>query len=199
MPFPAKPASRPAWTATNPGVRVEPSAPYKNTGWFSNIRPPYQFMNWLFYNLGVEWLGYFEGVTDALKNAGAQFDFTIGTGGDFADINAAMAAPGVFAGARLYILNSLAFAMTQQITKNQISIDMGPGTVLSDAGALIGIQVSATRCRIKGGKMSGFATEALLIDAGSNYTMIGEMLFQGNAADVNDLNLKTAMWGIINE
>lgn len=199
MPYPVKPASKPAWTETNPAVRTEPSGPYKNTGWFRNIRPPYQFMNWLFYNIGVEWLNYFEQATDFLKGAAHPYDFSIGTGGDFADINAAMASGAVQPGARLVILNSLALANTQQVTKNNLEFIMGPGVVLSDGGAGTLLQFSATRCRIKGGKMAGATVQAILIDAGSNYTMIGEMAFAANALDVTDNNNKTAQWGIINE
>ena len=199
MSFPTKPADRPHWTDPNVGNRVVPSDSYRNTGWFSNLRPPYQFMNWLFYNLGTEWLGYFEQTTDILKGLRGPYDFSIGTGGDYADLNAAMASSAVQPGARLVILNSIAFALTQQITKNNISIDMGPGVALTDGGAGSGIQFSATRCRLRGGKMSGFSAAAILIDAGSNYTMIGEILFASNAADVTDSNGKTSQYGVINE
>lgn len=199
MPIPVKPASKPQWTDSNPAVRVEPSGPYKATGWFSNLRPPFQFMNWLFYNIGTEWRGYFEDVTDYLLGVKSPYDFSIGTGGDFADINAAMASASVQPGMTLVILNSLALANTQQVTKNNLEFLMGPGVVLSDGGAGIGIQVSATRCRFKGGKMAGFTSEAILIDVGSNYTMVGEMAFASNADDITDNNGKTASWGIINE
>jgi hypothetical protein len=199
MPYPVKPASKPNWTDSNPGVRQEPSGGYKNTGWFSNLRPPFQFMNWLFYNIGTEWLNYFEAATDFLKAAARPYDFSIGTGGDFADINAAIASSSVQPGARLVILNSLALANTQQVTKNNLEFVMGPGVVLSDGGAGTLIQVSATRCRFKGGKIAGATVQGFLIDAGSNYTMIGEMAFATNAADITDNNNKTASWGIINE
>ena len=199
MPYPTKPTAKPAWTESNPAVRSEPSPSYKNTGWFSNLRPPYQIMNWLFYNIGVEWLTYFEQATDFLKAAALPYDFTIGTGGDFADINAAMASVSVSAGARILIKNSLSLATTQQITKNNIEFIMGPGTALTDAGAGTGIRISATRSRIRGGKMSGFTVQAILIDAASDYTMIGEMLFAANAADITDNNGKTAIFGVINE
>ncbi len=199
MPFPAKPATKPEWTESNAGVRTEPSPSYKNTGWFSNIRPPYQFMNWLFYSIGVEWLNYFESTTDVLKNVSSSYDFSIGVGGDFADINAAMASIDVAAGARLLVVSTLNLALTQQVTKNNIEIAMKPGVALTDGGAGTGLRISATRCRLRGGKMSGFGGQAILIDASSDYTMIGELMLSGNAAAFLDNNGKTATYGILNE
>ena len=199
MPAPVKPADRPEWTDANAAVRVQPSDGYKNTGWFSNLRPPFQFMNWLFYNIGTEWRGYFESVTDYLLGVSRPYDFSIGAGGDFADINAAMASASVQPGARLVILNSLVLAITQQVTKNNLQFTMGPGVAISDGGAGTGIQVSATECRFKGGKMSAFTVQAFLIDVGSNYTMISEVMFAANAAEITDNNGKTASWGNIDE
>lgn len=198
MPLPAKPTSKPDWTLSNAGVRVEPDSSYKNTGWFSNIRPPYQFMNWLFYICSA-WINYFDSSIDIISSAGLAYDFSIGTGGTYPDINSAMADSAVVAGSRLLILNSLSLTTTQVVNKNNIAIDMVPGAVLTDGGAATGVEFSGTRCRIKGGKMSGFSVAAIKIDVAANYARVGEMNFVSNTTDINDVSGTMTSWGIINE
>lgn len=73
----SKPSSKLDWTIgnSNPSaVRVEPSASKKTEGWVVNERPPFENMNWLFYNID-EWIDYLEAVTDSPAEGVADVDF----------------------------------------------------------------------------------------------------------------------------
>jgi len=132
--------------------------------------------------------------------AASEFDATVGTGGTYADLNAAMADANLAAGSRLLILNSLALAATQVINKANIEIVCRPGVVLSDSGAGTGIQFSAAECSIEGGKMSGFTTQAILVDVGATDCLVGRVRFAAtNAADITDNSDSCATYGVINE
>jgi hypothetical protein len=200
MPLPAKPATTPEWTEGNAPARTEPTLSYKQAGWAASVRPPYQFMNWILYNL-TEWVKYFDAAIQAIYGASVVFDAYVGTGpfATHADINAVMADGAIGPGCRIMILNSMALAQTQQITKQDCEVFLKPGVILTDSGAATGIRVTATGVRIKGGKMSGFGTEAILVDVTSLASMIGEMRFAGNADDINDLSGKGATYALINE
>ena len=57
-----KPTSKPQWTVGNPDiatVSIEPGGPKKVTGWLAGEKPPFQWMNWLFYNISL-WISYLE-------------------------------------------------------------------------------------------------------------------------------------------
>jgi hypothetical protein len=77
MPLPIKPTSKTLWTETNPTARAEPTGAEKETGWSLSQRPPFQFLNWLFWNLGL-WVEYFEGITDLLSTAAGQAVSAVG-------------------------------------------------------------------------------------------------------------------------
>lgn len=83
-----KPTSKIDWTKGNAApasARTEPSPGKKTTGWTVNERPPFQFMNWLFYNIN-EWIDYLEDVTDSpaegvalVDNAQSPYDAEVAT------------------------------------------------------------------------------------------------------------------------
>lgn len=57
-----KPSSKPVWTVGNPDINlttIEPSGDKKMTGWEFNEKPPHEYMNWLFYNIG-QWIDHLE-------------------------------------------------------------------------------------------------------------------------------------------
>jgi post-segregation antitoxin (ccd killing protein) len=129
---------------------------------------------------------------------GNGFDITVGSNGDYPTLAAAVAAAA--AGARILVLSSEALASTVVLSNANVEIVMKPGVVLSDSGAGTGIRLSASGCRVKGGRFSGFTVQAILIDAGSNYSIIGETRFASTcAASVTDNNGKTSIYGTIDE
>lgn len=207
MALPVKPTSRPLWTYGNasPGaVRTEPTGGRKLSGWGPSERPSHQEFNWLLYNMGYEWLTYLEAATDQTLGLLGVTDAYVGLVGNplatYTDINVALAA--VNPGARIQILDSLAIATTVQVTKANVEIVMKPGVTLSKGGATTCLQISASGVRIKGGRIAGFNAGGdigVLIDSGSNYSLIGEIRFSGNTQDISDLNNTGASYGLITE
>lgn len=63
----AKPSDHLDWTDGAASKQVEPSGTKKLAGWLSGEKPPFQFMNWLFYFTDL-WNKHFEAQIDAEHN-----------------------------------------------------------------------------------------------------------------------------------
>jgi hypothetical protein len=139
-------------------------------------------------------------ITDnrVLMPTNREFDAEVGVLGTHGTLAEAVAA--CSAGGKILVLDSEALATTVVISNANTEVVLKPGVVLSDSGCGTGIQLSATGCRIVGGKFSGFTTQAILIDSGSNYSIIGETRFSSTCtASITDNNGKTAVFGTIDE
>lgn len=67
MAYPTKPTvTKVAWTDGDVLKQIEPSSGKKTLGWISAEKPPFQWMNWLLYSLGL-WDTYFDSAIDELK------------------------------------------------------------------------------------------------------------------------------------
>lgn len=195
-----KPSSRPLWTVGNPSfgtVTIEPTGGKKLTGFTSGERPAFQTMNWLIYNLD-QWIEYFDAVFPGIYHAivGA------GAGASHATLAAALADVAVPAGARILIQDSATVNATIQVTKNNVQLEFMPGVTYSKGSATTGLQISADGVRIMGGRFaaySGGSDKAILIDAGSDYTMIRDIRFANCTTEVDDLASTTSILGTITE
>lgn len=196
MPFPTKPSDHIDWTDGSPSKITEPSSGKKLLGWTAGERPAFQYMNWLFWQLN-NWDEYFETVTDLLIAQAPSYDAVV-DGTTYADLNAVMADVSIAQGSRILIAIALTVNTIQQLTKNNCVVDFKPGITWTNGTANTGLQISATGSRIRGGRLSGFTT-GILIDSGSNYTLIGEFRFAGNTNDIVDNNETGTSYGLIPE
>lgn len=190
----AKPTSKPDWTVGNPSfgtVTIEPSAGKKETGWTFAERPPFQTMNWLFYNIN-EWIDYFEDTTDDLVNLQGLYDAVIGPNGDFVSFSDMVADAGWAAGDFKNILVTSDQAISAPITidQNDVNIDFKPGvSVNKGATSTRGLIVDADRVRISRGRFANFSTAgdaAIEIAASANHVMILESFFLNNDTSILD-------------
>ena len=196
----SKPVSKPEWTVGSPSfgtVTIEPTSGKKLTGWTAGERPPFQTMNWLFYNID-QWIKYFDAVFPGIYNAivGA------GAGASHATLDAALADVNVTAGSRILIQDSATINSTIQVTKNNLQIEFMPGVTYSKGAATTGLQISADGVRIMGGRFAAFSgggDKAILIDVGSDYTMIRDIRFATCTTEVDDLASTTSISGTITE
>jgi hypothetical protein len=202
-----KPTSKLDWKEGTPNfgdVTIEPSSGKKLAGWASNERPPFQFMNWLFW-IVHEWVNYFESVIDeGVSGAGLVYKAYVGgvSGTSHATLADALADVAVTAGDRIFVVSSESINSTIQITKNNIEIHFKSGVTFSKGSASTGLQISADGVKIVGGRFTGFnggGDEAILIDAGSDYTMLRDMRFANNTTDVDDLASTSSLSGNITE
>lgn len=201
MPLP-KPTAKPLWTQTNPSRRTQPSNPYKETGWSIDERPASEFMNWLFYNMGVEWLDYFESVTDAFIGYQTIYAAFVGTGGlaTHADINAAISF--VPAGSKILVLTSATINTVQSISKNNITVEFLPGVIYTKGSAQYALQVQADHCKIIGGQFntfSGGSDAGIKVDASQDFTKIRDCHFKTCTTDVQDDGNSTSILGTTGE
>lgn len=197
-----KPTDYPLWTKTNPTVRTQPTAPKKETGWAPNERPPAEYFNWLFYNLGVEWLEYLESVTDAFIGYQSIYAAFVGTGGlaTHATINDAII--DVSAGSKILVLNSATINTIQSISKNRITIEFQPGVIYTKGTAQYALQVQADHCKIIGGQFlsfSGVSDAGIKVDVASDHTKIEGSHFQTCTQDVEDSATTTVIYGTSSE
>ena len=130
----AKPTSKPEWTVGNPSfgtVTIEPSAGKKQTGWTAGERPPFQFMNWLFWIIN-DWIDYFETTTDSLIVQLGIYDAQVGTGGTHATLADLVADAAWIAGTIKNVIVTSDQALSAPITldKDDVNLEFKPGVAV---------------------------------------------------------------------
>jgi hypothetical protein len=95
---------------------VEPDAAQKNTGWLSQQKPPYQYMNWIHIKT-YERLRHFDSYLDILSSIILQSDSTLYWSGSvlsfLADINV------------YFVSNGVAYANTIDVTESSLTLSDG--------------------------------------------------------------------------
>lgn len=192
----AKPTSKPEWTVGNPDfatITVEPSAAKKEAGWLPDERPPREFMNWLFNNMG-EWIDYFEAEIDSFSGQSVIYDAFVGAGGTHADINALMADAGIANIKNVLIISTLAVDNTQVINQAGMNFTFKANAGITKngpTGADIGLQIDADRVRILNGRFIGFndvgVDKAMQVN-GNNCLIFGNMFNDNDTAIENTGN-----------
>ena len=162
----AKPVNKPEWTVGNPDfgtVTQEPSAAKKEAGWLVDERPPREYMNWLFFNVG-EWIDYFETVTDTFASQGIIYDAFIGAGGTHVDVNAWQADGDIANLKNAIVVSNLAVDVIQVITQDGSKLDFKADVSITKngpTGADIGLRINADRVKINQGRFIGFNESAV--------------------------------------
>lgn len=190
----AKPANFISWTNGDAAKQVEPSAAKKLLGWVALERPPFEYMNHLFFRLD-EWQQYFESITD--ENSGfTQFDVTIGAApsNTHASLNAAVADGALGANVNVLITEAIALTVTQNLTKAGWRIFFKPLATLSDAGAGTGLNIDADGIQIIRGRHTGFTTAIIVAATRKNVRIEGNN-FSGNTTEITDGGDNTLMSG----
>lgn len=196
--MPIKPATKPEWTVGNPDFAlktIEPDAAKKESGWNAAERPPHQFMNWLLYNLGTEWLNYFEDITDILMNIPQEF---VGDSGTYPFATRPATTAGLQAaldnapvGAIIWILEDVVLTSKVQVTKAKQRIVSHPRATISKGAGTIGIEVLATAedFQLFDSRLAGWNTGgdiAVKLITGTLRTMIKSCYFIDNDTHIDD-------------
>lgn len=150
-----KPEAKPEWAVGGTAVFVEPPAGDKLIGW-TGAKPPYQWFNWLhrFYSF---WIDYFEDKTDELQTELREVYTAVVGGSELATHETlAEALAAVDPGSKILVLDQLELSETVDVDKADIHIKFQPGAGLTNNGAGTGLEISAARCTIEGGRMLGF-------------------------------------------
>lgn len=201
MPLP-KPSTNVDWTDGAAAKQVEPSAAKKLLGWVALERPPFEFMNFLFYNLDL-WVKYLESVTDEsiFSPIEAIVNETPGQG-THTNLQDAHDDAAVVSGSKIIITSDLTLASTVALTKQELEIEMLPGhRFKKDAGAGAGfngilLNASADQCRLKNfsfdGSFSDGGDECLTIQGGNVDSILDQLYFEsGNTSNLTDSGTDT--------
>lgn len=195
----AKPASHLDWTDGAAAKAVEPSAAKKLLGWVALERPPFEYMNWLFFRAD-EWIKYLETVTDATI-ASTIVVVDSGGGGNFTDLQSAHDDAGTVAGSKILIVSDLSLDTTVSLTKPDIEYEMRSGKrFLKGGGApatnFTGVSINATadRMRMKhcgfgrgASHFSGAGDKGLDVDATVEDVYLDNPIFgPSNTQDIDD-------------
>lgn len=193
----AKPSSHLEWTDGAPAKVTEPTVGKKLSGWLKGERPPFQFMNWLFFRQD-EWNKYFETQTDLLIGLQSVFDYVVGVGGTHADLNALVADGGVANYSRVFVKDASTLTVIQTLSKEGLDITFGSSAHYSKGATLgIGLDVTAPNVSIRGGRFLNFdeaGGRGIRLSAGATGCMIVENRFNNCPTEIEDLgsnNLKT--------
>ena len=206
-----KPSVHIDWTDGDAAKQVEPSSSKKLLGWVALERPPFEYINWLFYTVDL-WNKYHESVTD--ETAFARVDAIVDAGGSgtHTTLQAAHDDAAVLAGSTILITSDLELDATVSITKPDIEIKMQPGKRFKKgsgaaATGFVGVEIGATadRCRLSGlafgsatggEQFSGSGDVALSVEAGNNDTFVFNPIFvAGNDTDLSDSGTDTQVIG----
>ena len=201
-----KPSTNIDWTDGAPSKVVEPSAAKKLLGWVALERPPFEYMNFLFFNTD-EWIKYLESITDETAN-NKQVIVDAGGNGQFTTLQAAHDDASVVAGSKILVISDLSVDATVNISKNDIEIEFRNGRRLlkgggAPAAGFIGMQIQATADRVRlkhcgfgraGGQFNGAGDVALDIVAGVEDCFLDNPIFgPGNTSDLADAGTDTAI------
>lgn len=202
MPLP-KPSTNMDWTDGAAAKVVEPSAGKKLLGWIALERPPFEFMNFLFFNTD-EWVKYLESVTDE-QDAKIAAIVDAGGSGTHTDLQAAHDSAGVVAGSKIIIVSDLVVATTISLSKPDIEYEMRPGFKFRRDGAApagltaLSIIATADRNRFFGLGFGGTTFEfdevgdkCLLLDIGADDCLFFNNFFEAANTENFDTGSNTS-------
>lgn len=202
----SKPTTKTDWTLGEPAKVVEPSAGKKLLGWVALERPPFEFMNFLFFNTD-EWVKYLESITDETVNA-RQVIVNAAGNGQFLTLQAAHDDADTVPGTKILITSDLSITATVNISKNDIEIEFRPGfRLLKGGGApatnFTGMQIQATADRFRGTHLAfakagsvfnGASDKALEIVVGVEDAFLFNTIFgPGNTQDLDNQGTDTVI------
>jgi hypothetical protein len=202
-----KPSSHLNWTDGNASKVVEPSGAKKLLGWVALERPPFEYMNCLFYTADL-WNKYHESVTD--ETTLARVDAIVNADGDGTHLTLQDAHDDadVVAGSTILITSDLELDATVEISKPDIEIRMQPGKRIKKGGSaaatnFVGVRLLSTADRVRlhhmafgsvtgAEKFSGAGDAALQIQAGcANAFLFNPVFVTGNTTDLDDSGTDT--------
>lgn len=190
----AKPTSTPDWTEGNPSfatVTLEPNGAKKQQGWFADEKPPFQWMNWLFWNLN-QWVKYL--------NAAMKFQLIVSDDFDATHSTLAAAVAAASAGQSILVRKNETLNASVTVSTANLLIEFDPGTTYTKGSATTGLVVSASGVKIRGGRFAGFSTSGdKAIQITSNYAMIRDMRFSSCDTDIEDTIGTSSLVGNITE
>jgi hypothetical protein len=184
----AKPTSHLNWTDGDASKITEPVSGKKLLGWTADERPPFQYFNWLFWDLD-QWNKYFEGLTDAMQAqvntlvaAGKQYAAIVGSTADctHANLAAALADSAVPAGSKILQKVSETAATRYSVSKSDIRIECMPGVSFSKNGDTVCFEVSGARFKLTDGRILGFTA------SGDNASILSTSFGVGTDTEVDD-------------
>ena len=145
--MPVRPVDFLRWTTNSPLNRIYVPVTQRENGWNINQRPPFEFMNQLFFEID-EWLKYLDTVAETVAATPQVIVHSDPQRGQFTSIQDAHDDPEVIAGTTILVASDLEITATQQISKQDIGITFTPGSKLIKAtGApdgIRGLEVIAT-------------------------------------------------------
>lgn len=192
-----KPSKLPRWADTvtgDPAYIQEPAEGRKDTGWPVG-KPERVYMNWL-QNLFYQWILYFQSRSDAYSQ---EYDAIVNTTdsskGTHATLKLALADAAILDGMKILVVDNQTVNTSPVLVDKAVEIVFKPFAGLSAGTSTNGMNITASGARVKGGLFSGFTGYAINIASGASRVKVGEVDFQGNTTDVNDLNGNAAIYG----
>lgn len=197
-----KPASHISWTDGAPAKVQEPTGGKKLLGWAFQERPPFEFMNWLFFRLD-EWVKYFESVTDELSIQKQEYDAIVGVGGTHATFNDLMADPLIATKKNILVSTALTLTANQVINQNDMTFVFKPQAIITKGGGCtIGLDITGLRCKVIRGRFVSFNVAgdiAIRLAVASKNCLVSQCNFLDNLTEVSDLGTGNAQSGNISE
>lgn len=187
----AKPSSNSDWCVGNPSfgtVVTEPTAGKKQTGWTHLEKPPYQYMNWLFY-IHDAWIKYL--------NSQTSYDIIVGSGSnaDYANLTAAIADGSLTTNVSVLVTDGEAIAGPVTLNKAGWRIHCAPGVLFTKDTGTIAFTLDAERIEFYHGRFTGYTAGGDIVfnlTANADYCKIIGVTFGASTDTEVDDSLVTA-------
>lgn len=169
----AKPTTKPGWDPSDPLDIVAPSGSKKTTGWQPEEKPPAENFNW-FWQLVSEWIDWFDQFVGDY--------YTVGTGGDYADVNAAIADSKT----KIRLIEDLIVTSLQDISLDNVILDFNGFKIGTTTNSLAGVlELSGDNIKLKNAYVyaahSSGTNTAILVVSG-DYCKVNGCRVENNAA-----------------
>ena len=183
--MPVRPVDFLRWTTNSPTNRIDVPVTQRENGWAINQRPPFEFMNQLFFEVD-EWLRYLDSVAETVAAMPQVIVHSDPQRGQFTSLQAAHDDPSVVAGTTILVASDLEIMANQQISKQDIGITFVPGArLIKAAEAPDGIRAlevisTADRVRIQHVRFEGFSGAgdvALWLDVNADNVLLFNLIF----------------------
>jgi len=193
----SKPSDHIDWTDGDALKIQEPPTGKKELGWTNSEKPPFEWMNWLFYVID-QWLKYFETISDQVLATGSIYDAVVGVGGTHGSLAALMADTNIANYKNVLVIDPITLSAPVTLNQNDMTFEFTPKATIAKGTATQGLIINAQRVRIKNAHFINFGDtndEAIAIEPTAQYVMVRDCYFTNCDITIKDESATSSISG----
>lgn len=175
----SKPNKHIDWTDGDSQKQVEPSTGKKLLGWTKGEKPPFEWINWLFYTIDL-WLKYFDSVIENVEANGSVYDAIVGVNGTHATLEDLMSDSNISNLKNILVISPFTLNNPITLDENDMNFFFKPQATISKGTSAVGIILNGERIRLNNAHFVNFGDtndESLRLDTLSVNCMVRDCFF----------------------